>query len=209
MITPSKKSVKLSGNTERRYFPRSVKYTTFGHNIIEFKAGLNGVPVEFLGDEWLKSCGMQEMPVNGPLPPMIQKAGPGSQAYATAVASSGVYDGTFVPRDHNELSIADQAVAARRDLEAMELSLEKQREYVDIVEKLAGEEATKNQSGGSGAPVRPEDGDVNPNTGKKFTKKELAAAQAEHDRLIAESNENSGNDGDGEGGEDDHRDDEE
>lgn len=192
MITPNNPaampagSYKLSGDTERRFFPKNVRYTSVGHQNHEFKAGINEVPVEFLEDQWLKDNGMKVF--EGTAPVVLQpQAELGSQAYAASVASSGVYDATFVPRQHSVLDIVQHADAAEKDLAVMESNLEKQREYVEGIRKMADDKLAADAAANSAA--GPQDGDTNPDTGKKYTKKELVAAQADYQRKLDEAKE--------------------
>ena len=183
-----KEAPALSGQTVQRFFPKPVRLTLQDHTVREFPAGLQNIPEEYAEHEWLKRNGVVEYKAGDPLPPLGLKAVPGTQAYAASVGASGIYDATKAPSQvstPDPVGVADQADA---EVEAMEAQLKVKRDqakalrsisdkYVeDRDAKLKSAEADVVKEG-----ARPEQGDINPTTGKRYKPADLEAAQAAWD----------------------------
>lgn len=115
-------------DTVDRFFPRMVKLTLPDHTQRIFQPGLQSVPKELADHPWLVDNGVIELKSKSPLPPMVQPAVPGTQAYAASIGNSGVYDATLVPNarvsSHELRAIEAVAVAAAENARQARENLE-------------------------------------------------------------------------------------
>jgi hypothetical protein len=128
-------------NTVQRFFPGPVRLTLPDHTQRQWNAGLQDVPAELADHPWLKSNGVVEPAKGQVAPQMMLMAHPNSQAAATAIAQSGVYDATLVPTHETtdeDVQAADQmAGLAAENLRAAEDNLEKARQtYASAVQAV-------------------------------------------------------------------------
>ena len=95
-------------DTVTRFVPKMVKLTLPDHTQRVFRPGLQQIPRELADHQWLIDNGVIEYGASDKLPPMMQPALPGTQAYAASVGQSGVYDATMIPN----YAVTDQQVKA-------------------------------------------------------------------------------------------------
>lgn len=118
-------------DTVTRFVPKMIKLTLPDHTQRVFRPGLQQIPRELADHQWLIDNGVIEYGASDKLPPMMQPALPGTQAYAASVGQSGVYDATMIPNyavsdaqvsaaDAVAKMAADHAARLRVDLEEAE-----------------------------------------------------------------------------------------
>lgn len=127
----------LSGKTVTRFFPKDLRYTMQDHSVRTFKAGVQEVPEEIADTPWMVDNGVVEYVKGTPLPALMRKAPPGSQAYAASIGGSGVYDAVTAPRQHSEIDPVAEADQAEQDVRTAEANLESLRDRAAALRDVA------------------------------------------------------------------------